>query len=50
MQCRLRFEVFTAVTTKIVTFCDVTPYVFVRTDVSGERFASIIRVRRIGEL
>jgi hypothetical protein len=46
----LRFEVFTAVIMKHVVFWDVTPCGFVRTDVSEELIASIIRVTGIGEL
>jgi hypothetical protein len=41
------FGVFTAVTMKNAVFWDVT---LVRTDVSEERIAFIIRVTRIGEL
>jgi hypothetical protein len=46
----VRLKVFTAVTMKNAVFCDVAPCGFVRTDVSEERSASIIRVTRIGEL
>jgi hypothetical protein len=46
----VRFEVFTAVTMKNGIFWDVTPAAFVRTDVSEELSASIIRVTIIGEL
>jgi hypothetical protein len=47
----VRFEVFTAVIMKIGVFWDVLCRVtLVRTDVSEERSASIIRVTRIGEL
>jgi hypothetical protein len=35
---------------KNAVFWDVTPLALVRTDVSEERIASIIRVTRIGEL
>jgi hypothetical protein len=35
---------------KNAVFWEFTPMVFVRTDVSEERLASIIRVTRIGEL
>jgi hypothetical protein len=45
-----RFEVFTAVTIKNGVFWDVTPCALVRTDVSEELSASIIRVTRIDEL
>jgi hypothetical protein len=38
------------VTMKNAVFLDVTPMTFVRTDVSEERIASIIRVKRISEL
>jgi hypothetical protein len=44
-----RFEVLTTVTMNIV-FRDVTPWALVRTDVSEERIASIIRVTRPCEL
>jgi hypothetical protein len=47
--CDVRFEVFTAVTMKNAVFWDVTQCGFVRTDVSEERIASIIRATRIGE-
>jgi hypothetical protein len=47
----LRFEVFTALTIKNAVFWDMTQRVaLVRTDVSEERFASIIRVKRISEV
>jgi hypothetical protein len=46
----VRFEVITVATMNNAVFWDVTPYAFVRTDVSEERIASIIRVTRIGEL
>jgi hypothetical protein len=46
----VRFEDFTAVTMKHTDFWDVTPCTFVKTDVSEERSASIIRVTRIGGL
>jgi hypothetical protein len=46
----VRFEVITPVTMKNGVFWDVTPCAFVRTDVSEELSASIIRVTRIGEL
>jgi hypothetical protein len=35
---------------KNAAFCDVTPYGSLRTNVSEERIASIIRVTRISEL
>jgi hypothetical protein len=38
------------VTVKNAVFWDVTPGALVRTNVSWERIASIIRVERIGEL
>jgi hypothetical protein len=46
----VRFEVFTAVTMKNGVFCGVRHVALVRTDVSEERSASIIRVTRIVEL
>jgi hypothetical protein len=46
----VRFEVFTVVTMKNAVFYDVTPCGCLRTDVSEELRASIIRVKRIGEL
>jgi hypothetical protein len=48
--CYVRFEVLTAVTMKNAVFWDVTPLVLVKTDVSEELSASIIRVTRIGKL
>jgi hypothetical protein len=45
-----RFEFFTAVTMKNAIFWDVTSCGFVRTDVSEECVASIIRVTRISKL
>jgi hypothetical protein len=46
----IRFEVFTAVTVKNGIFWELRRVALVRTDVSGELSASIIRVTRIGEL
>jgi hypothetical protein len=46
----VRFEVFAAVTMKNGVFWHITPCDLVRTDVSEELSASIIRVIRIGEL
>jgi hypothetical protein len=43
----VRLRVFTAVTMKNAVFWDVRPVVLVRTDISEERSASIIRVTRI---
>jgi hypothetical protein len=45
-----RFKVFTTVTMKNAVFLDVTLVVLIRTDVSEERIASVMRVTRIGEL
>jgi hypothetical protein len=42
----VRSEVFTAVTMKTAVFWDVTPCGSLRTNVSEERIASIIRVKR----
>jgi hypothetical protein len=49
-KCYVRFEVFTAVTVKNVVFWDVRRVVLVRTDVSEERIASIIKMTGICEL
>jgi hypothetical protein len=46
----VRFEVFTAVSMKNAAFWDVSCVALVRTDILAERSASIIRVRRSGEL
>jgi hypothetical protein len=46
----VRFEVFTAVTMKNAVFWDVTPCTHVRTDVSMEPSASVIKATRISEL
>jgi hypothetical protein len=49
----VRFEVLTAMTMRNAVSWDVTPcgsVALVKTDVSDERSASIIRVTRIGEL
>jgi hypothetical protein len=46
----VRFKVFTAVTMKNAVFLDVSRVTLVRTDVSEEPIASIIRVTRYGEL
>jgi hypothetical protein len=46
----VRFEVFTAVTMKNAMIWDVTLCGYVRTEVLEEFNASIIRVKRIGEL
>jgi hypothetical protein len=46
----VRLEAFTPVTMKNAVLLDVTSMVLVRTDVSEERIASIIRATRIGEL
>jgi hypothetical protein len=45
-----RFEVFTAVAMKNGVFWDVTPVDLVKTDVSEELSASLIRMTRISEL
>jgi hypothetical protein len=45
-----RFEVFTAATMKNAVFCDVTPCGSYKNRVSEELSASIIRLRRIGEV
>jgi hypothetical protein len=44
------FEIFTAMTMKNGVFWDVMPVALVRTDVSEELSATIIKVTRIGEL
>jgi hypothetical protein len=46
----LRVEVFTAVTMKNTIFVMLRSVALVRTDVSEDRIASIIRITRIGEL
>jgi hypothetical protein len=46
----VRFEVFKVVTMKNGVFWDVTPVALVRTNVSEELSASIIRVKKIDEL
>jgi demethoxyubiquinone hydroxylase (CLK1/Coq7/Cat5 family) len=46
----VRFEVFTAVTMKKLSSAMLRHVALVRTDVSEEHSASIIRVTRIGEL
>jgi hypothetical protein len=43
--CYVRFEVFTAVTTKNAVFWDITPSDILRNDVLEEPSASIIRVK-----
>jgi hypothetical protein len=46
----VRYEVFTAVTMKGAVFCDVAPCDSLRTDISEQIIASIIRVKTIGKL
>jgi hypothetical protein len=46
----VRYELLTAVTVKNAVFWEVRPWGLVKTDVSDEYIASIIRVTRIGEL